>query len=342
MSYNGRDWDQFTNALTFGYNNTVHGATGLTPSELVFTTPPLNLLLPDAKLDDLTTLRPADAKRKFHERLRSLMSTANKRLQKHQNRYKRNFDKAVKEGKLDIVPGCKVFLRNDVQARPEDDDKVNTDVINYHKLRAKAIGPYEVVGVASHTAKILQDGLLQTVSLDRVIRAPDQLRTTLNEESEEGEQETTEDSSQDAQARPDAGDVNQRDYDKVAEPQQSESEQTSDKDEGDNEDDDADPDSDPEERFIPRRSIRVQARSHQQETDAGDATRPNQDSTEYAFDKLIDYDSELDKYLVRWTKYGPEHDTWQSPSDVPYNAVRSLHQRKRWKIPAYVPNRYID
>lgn len=43
------------------------------------------------------------------------------------------------------------------------------------KLRPKVDGPYEVLKVRSHTVKISRDGLLNTVSKDRVIRAPQEL-----------------------------------------------------------------------------------------------------------------------------------------------------------------------
>ena len=46
--------------------------------------------------------------------------------------------------------------------------------------------------------------------------------------------------------------------------------------------------------------------------------------------------------LVHWSNFGPEHDSYQAPSDVPYNAIRRFHQRQKAAVPEYVPGRYFD
>ena len=100
------------------------------------------------------------------------------------------------------------------------------------------------------------------------------------------------------------------------------------------------PDADNDTNFPPRRSSRLrnQQANKSQETDKSNT----EETKEWTFDKLKDYDPDTDRYLVQWTNYGPEHDSWQPPCDVPYNAVRSLHKRKKWRVPAYKPGKYLD
>ena len=44
--------------------------------------------------------------------------------------------------------------------------------MSFHKLKSKAIGPFSILKVQSHTITIMRDGLSDTVSKDWVICAP--------------------------------------------------------------------------------------------------------------------------------------------------------------------------
>ena len=83
-----KDWDLFTDALTYAYNTQVHNSTGCTPFELVLSKPPSSLAL-----EALPTLK-GEPTSVYHERwtrrLEALMSTAKRELRKAQKRYRRN------------------------------------------------------------------------------------------------------------------------------------------------------------------------------------------------------------------------------------------------------------
>ena len=57
-SEHGQDWDEFSSAITFAYNNKVHRATGLTPLQLVLTRPPCPLSLEKVEQIDYYAVGP--------------------------------------------------------------------------------------------------------------------------------------------------------------------------------------------------------------------------------------------------------------------------------------------
>ena len=182
-----KDWDKFSNAINFGYNNTVQRATGLTPSQLVLTVPPGILSMPHAEFIDLEKLPPLQRKRRFHQRLRNLMAIAKVKLEEHQKRYNKDFDKLVKERDTDLKPGDLVFLRSDAPKGNDDDSTLMK--LGEHKLRTNAIGLYRIEKVASHTVTIDQDGLIINVSRDRIVRAPFLTNSSLSNDITEDEQQ---------------------------------------------------------------------------------------------------------------------------------------------------------
>ena len=176
-SEHGRDWDEFSSAITFAYNNTVHRATGLTPLQLVLTRPPFPLSLENVGQIDYYAVGPRQRRDKFPQRLRALMKTANPRLSAAQIRYKSDFDKRVRQGNHDLQPGELVFVRRETLTALNDraqkrDEVPAKDNLSFQKLTSKAIGPFPILKVQSHTITIMRDGLSDTVSKDRVIRAP--------------------------------------------------------------------------------------------------------------------------------------------------------------------------
>ena len=308
--------------------------------------PPGTLALPHAEPIDFEKLTPFSRKRRFHERLRNLMATADKKLEAHQNKYKADFDKLIKERDVDLAPGHLAFLRRDAPNSQDSDDSARSIQYKDHKLRSKASGPYEIVKVTSHTVTILQDGLLQTISRDRIVRAPNppepvaEPTETGNSNDEDTEQtqksneqpEDSENPEATPHPLPKSADAPNIEEDPVTLPEVN--------------DDESDPSNNSaEEEGQPiqlRRSKRLQKNSTVEPPVTFIAPDPPTKDKPYAFDRLIDYDKESDLFRVRWTNYSPEYDTWESPSNVPYNAFRSLYNRKRWKVPKYKADRYLD
>jgi transposase InsO family protein len=159
VSHRQGDWDEFTAALTFGYNCRIHSSLGLAPFELVLSRPPppLSVEIPDAGTADT----PATAKMRFLLRLRELCPLAQRRLEEAQARYKRNYDGSIREKNKTTRNGDWVYVRREVH-----DSNVNP------KLDSPVDGPFQVVKTDGHTL-VLQQGETQVrVSSDRITPAP--------------------------------------------------------------------------------------------------------------------------------------------------------------------------
>ena len=156
-----RDWDLFSDALTYAYNTQAHASTMLAPFELVLSRPP-----PVISIESRPTMDAADDAYTYRERwkywLTQLMSTASAELEKRQARYKRNFDARLRLPVQRISEGSFVFLRRDHTPRTE----------SRHKLAPVADGPFKVVGADEHTVVVKIDENVERVSRDRVELAP--------------------------------------------------------------------------------------------------------------------------------------------------------------------------
>ena len=178
-SEHGRDWDKFSHAVTYAYNNTVRLATGLAPLQLVLTRPPSHLNLENVETINPEAYGPRQTEQRFSQRLRSLMQSAHKRLTARQARYKPDFDKRVRNFNTSITPGELVFVQRETATESEERHKTSRGkAIGYHKLRPKAFGPFPVVSVTTNTVTIMRDGIADRISKDRVIRAPSSQRQT--------------------------------------------------------------------------------------------------------------------------------------------------------------------
>ena len=156
-----RDWDLFSDALTYAYKTQAHASTMLAPFELVLSRPP-----PALSIESRPTMDAADDAYTYRERwkywLTQLMSTASAELEKRQARYKRNFDAWLRLPVQQISKASFVFLRRDHTLRTE----------SRHKLAPVANGPFEVVGADEHTVAVKIDENVERVSRDRVQLAP--------------------------------------------------------------------------------------------------------------------------------------------------------------------------
>ena len=81
-------WDEYTSAITFGYNCRIHSSLGLAPFELVLSRPPPSLSVehPEPGIQE----SHETVKLRFLKRLRELKALAQRTLNYSQERYKRN------------------------------------------------------------------------------------------------------------------------------------------------------------------------------------------------------------------------------------------------------------
>ena len=105
---------------------------------------------------------PHQVRQYFIERTNKVAASATKKLVKAQARYKANYDKTVRPAQT-LTVGEAMFVRRELREE--------NSLLPSEKLRPKVDGTYEVFKVRLHTVKISRDGLLNTVSKDRVIRA---------------------------------------------------------------------------------------------------------------------------------------------------------------------------
>jgi hypothetical protein len=109
VSERQNDWDEFSSALTFGYNCRIHSSLGYAAFELILSRPPpsLSVETPDnGKADTAETGRM-----RFLDRLKELRPLAKKKLAESQARYKATFDISVRENNKELQAGSWVYVR---------------------------------------------------------------------------------------------------------------------------------------------------------------------------------------------------------------------------------------
>ena len=104
-----RDWDFFTDAITFAYNTYVHRSTKVAPFDLELSRPQPTLNL---KIEPgiVTTINAKQFPNRWKKWLKGLISAAKTEMDKTQQRYKRNFDKSVRLPAQDLQKGRFVFF----------------------------------------------------------------------------------------------------------------------------------------------------------------------------------------------------------------------------------------
>ena len=169
LADNQRDWDQYTDALTYGYNCTVNRMIGMRPFELVLSRTPSPLSLQQTPLLAPSASR-AHFKFRFLAWLRGLMATADKNLIAGQDRYKNDFDKRIRLPTPEYQVGDQVLVNREAALRSEE--RTDKDRVN-NKLAPRTEGPFPVVKVDDHTVTILRGtGLKDRISRDRVVKSP--------------------------------------------------------------------------------------------------------------------------------------------------------------------------
>ena len=157
-----KDWDLFSDALTYAYNTQAHESTSVAPFELVLSRPPAPLAFEATPSMDAVS-DEAQYHKKWTTYAKALTSTARREMEKRQLRYKRGFDDRVMPYKEDVTVGTYVFLRKD-HTNPRRES---------NKLAPIATGPYKVTAREANTVTIERENLeREKVSRDRVVRAP--------------------------------------------------------------------------------------------------------------------------------------------------------------------------
>ena len=161
LADNQREWDQYTDALTYSYNCAVNRMMGMRPFELVLSRTPSPLSLQQTPM-----LAPSASRAHFKLRLlawlRGLMETADKNLLAGQDCYNNDFDKRIRLPAPEYQVGDQVLVNREAALRSvewTDKDRVN------NKLALRTEGPFLVVKVDDHTVTVLREtGLKDRIS----------------------------------------------------------------------------------------------------------------------------------------------------------------------------------
>ena len=156
-----KEWDLFSDAVTYAYNTQTHASTGLSPFQLVLSKTPRALAMEE--LPKLRGENPSLYHRRWLSRLQALMETANAALSATQRRYQRNFNSRLRRSRNEPTAGSYVFLRKEQTSRTGD---------TRHKLAPLATGPFKVISVHGRTVVIQIGDDQERVSRDRVQVAP--------------------------------------------------------------------------------------------------------------------------------------------------------------------------
>ncbi|CDF40057.1 unnamed protein product [Chondrus crispus] len=169
LADNQRDWDQYTDALTYGYYCTANRMIGMRPFDLVLSGTPSPLSLQQTPLLDPSASR-VQVKMRYLAWLRSLISTASRNLLAGQERYKNDFDNRIRHLTPDYRVGDQVLVNCEAALRSKK--KTDKDRVN-NKPAQRTEGPFPVVQVDDHTVTILRGtGPKDWLSRDRVVTSP--------------------------------------------------------------------------------------------------------------------------------------------------------------------------
>ena len=103
-----KDWDLYTDAITYAYNCKPQTSTSVAQFDLVLSRPPPEIA---TKAEHSEPQTAADFKNKWNANLQQTLATARKKLLETQARYKRNYDNRLRRTNTIIKPDDFVFLR---------------------------------------------------------------------------------------------------------------------------------------------------------------------------------------------------------------------------------------
>ena len=154
-----KDWDLYTDVLTYAYNSQENRMTRCTPFELVLSRPPPPLAL-TPKPQGVVGESPSDYNARWMSWLQLLLERSSRTLYREQARYKRNYDARVRTTREKLHAGTQVFVRREYFKEGK------------HKLSPLADGPFWVVDVDDETAVVRIGDQDERVSRDRLALAP--------------------------------------------------------------------------------------------------------------------------------------------------------------------------
>ncbi len=168
-----RSWSQYAEVLAFAYNTQVHPSLGLSPFELVLSSPPRPLTLrPEASYEG--SVKRRQMLQQFQDSIRRLTEKASHNLPRAQLQYKRNFDERVRPVGQPTT-GDMVYLRREIAEQDPEGIK------HRQKLQLNPTGPFRVLLSTEHNVTMLNGDEVETIAIERVVRAPN---STMNRSSE--------------------------------------------------------------------------------------------------------------------------------------------------------------
>ena len=191
------DWDLFVQPLTYAYNSQVHRSTGESPFGLVLSRlPPSPLVSTSSAIEGISgnTVPARLLKTQVLDRLKAMCAKVDKSASLAQARYKRYFDQKVRhtpsyqQGQMVYVDLPDPRLSTTGKKSSESEKLAKR---KRYKLMFKKTGPFKIVATDSHTVTIDEDGLHNTVSIDRISPAPTDESTTAEQITEPAHRPTT-------------------------------------------------------------------------------------------------------------------------------------------------------
>jgi len=244
-------------------------------------------------------------KRQVLERLRTMCDKVDKNARVAQTRYKRYFDHKVHTTPSYNVNEYVYVDLADPRLRPasrrtnESEQLANA---NRYKLMFKKTGPYRIVAVQSHTVTLDEDGINNTVSMDRISRA--------------SRPPPAERPSETADANSNIDNLGANAPSEEMSTSNAPVETPDDVDDG----------------TIPSTSSQLNSPAPPEEVAPDvEPTNTPTEQREYVVDRIISHEGKgrNKKYVVRWYGYAPEHDTVEPPENLPQHFIRRYWRRKR-------------
>ncbi len=158
-------WDKYLPTLSCAYSRGVHRSAVVAPFCLVLARPPAPLGAENSNA--LPSIGSGLSKSSFLRQLLEKIAGANEQLQNIQQRYKRNFDRTVRNVNQTLTAGDAAFL--DIRKTPAEENILGR---RRNRLVFKTVGPYPVLANDGATIVLDIDSIAARINSDRVRRAP--------------------------------------------------------------------------------------------------------------------------------------------------------------------------
>ena len=156
VSGNQTGCDSYIPTVTFAYNMQVYTTTGIRPFDLVLSRDITFLTIEPPSQPDAA--EPREMRKRWSNKIQSLMLEHRLSVQKAQARYKHNFDRRLRKQVYHVEAGSYVFIRQNYRALPTGKRKTS------QKLAPKSDGPYFVEKVFPTAAAVQVDDRVECVN----------------------------------------------------------------------------------------------------------------------------------------------------------------------------------